>query len=331
MNKVVFFLLHNKNLWSKLKLPHWHLHACFFFRLRSPLWLHVSAVRKIAHFKPKTSCQTCPRGAIGRTYLFYLGPMKDTKSARYTDRKCLSFLLTCLCCDSCTQLPASLKQLRGGRIVRSFWTRTDRNGRWNNWGICNQWVKPFLFFTQHKLIPTHCRVIANKRAPQWRGGTVHAGLMEIYSGGMAMLSLSVGYRTGLLDKMLTYDEPKTCAEVARDTGLKERWGESNGKTVCLCILLKTTLFLENLSLQIRSGMDVSDDLSQDHKPSEGKWRGQIHHPKTQTSRFFTQQFGRLPAPVGTSDRRTCQLFQERRTSRFSLRLLFWAANSNTTC
>lgn len=37
-----------------------------------------------------------------------------------------------------------------------------------------------------------------------------------------MLSLSVGYRTGLLDKMLTYDEPKTCAEVARDTGLKER-------------------------------------------------------------------------------------------------------------
>ena len=39
---------------------------------------------------------------------------------------------------------------------------------------------------------------------------------------MVTLSLFVGSKTGLLDKLLSYDEPKTCQEIADDAYLKER-------------------------------------------------------------------------------------------------------------
>lgn len=44
----------------------------------------------------------------------------------------------------------------------------------------------------------------------------------MYAGGMVMLSMSVGSKTELIDKMLTFDEPKTSSQIAEETGLKER-------------------------------------------------------------------------------------------------------------
>ena len=38
-----------------------------------------------------------------------------------------------------------------------------------------------------------------------------------------MMCLSLGTKIGVVDKMLSYDEPKTCKEIAGDAGLKERW------------------------------------------------------------------------------------------------------------
>ena len=35
--------------------------------------------------------------------------------------------------------------------------------------------------------------------------------------------LSLGTKIGVIDKMLSYEEPKTCKEIADDAGLKERW------------------------------------------------------------------------------------------------------------
>ena len=41
---------------------------------------------------------------------------------------------------------------------------------------------------------------------------------------MTMLSLSLGHKIGLVDKLLSYDEPKTVNEIAEDADLKERYG-----------------------------------------------------------------------------------------------------------
>ena len=45
----------------------------------------------------------------------------------------------------------------------------------------------------------------------------------MFAGSMAMLSLSLGFNVGLVDKLLSYDEPKSIKEIADDADLKERF------------------------------------------------------------------------------------------------------------
>ena len=40
---------------------------------------------------------------------------------------------------------------------------------------------------------------------------------------LTIMSISVGTKVGLVDKMLLYHEPKSCVEIANDAGLKERY------------------------------------------------------------------------------------------------------------
>ena len=42
---------------------------------------------------------------------------------------------------------------------------------------------------------------------------------------MTMLSLSLGSKIGLVNKLLSYDEPKSIKEIADDADLKERFGQ----------------------------------------------------------------------------------------------------------
>ena len=42
---------------------------------------------------------------------------------------------------------------------------------------------------------------------------------------MTMLSLSLGSKIGLINKLLSYDEPKSIKEIANDADLKERFGQ----------------------------------------------------------------------------------------------------------
>ena len=44
----------------------------------------------------------------------------------------------------------------------------------------------------------------------------------MFANSFVILALSVGSKTGLIDKLLSYNEPKTCKEIADDAGLKER-------------------------------------------------------------------------------------------------------------
>ena len=55
-----------------------------------------------------------------------------------------------------------------------------------------------------------------------------------------MMCLSLGTKIGVMDKMLSYDEPKTCKEIADDAGLKERW------ELKLFSTLKLLQFFKNL-------------------------------------------------------------------------------------
>ena len=48
------------------------------------------------------------------------------------------------------------------------------------------------------------------------------GLGKMFADSFAILAMSVGSKTGLMDKLLAYDQPKTCKEIADDAGLKER-------------------------------------------------------------------------------------------------------------
>ena len=44
----------------------------------------------------------------------------------------------------------------------------------------------------------------------------------MFADSFVILAMSVGSKTGLIDKLISYDGPKTCKEIADDTGLKER-------------------------------------------------------------------------------------------------------------
>ena len=48
------------------------------------------------------------------------------------------------------------------------------------------------------------------------------GLGKMFADSFVILAMSVGSKTGLIDKLLSYDQPKTCTEIADDAGLKER-------------------------------------------------------------------------------------------------------------
>ncbi len=51
---------------------------------------------------------------------------------------------------------------------------------------------------------------------------------------MVVLSLAVGIRTGLLQKVASYTEPKTSVEIAQDTRLKERY-ECQQTRIRVCV------------------------------------------------------------------------------------------------
>ena len=48
---------------------------------------------------------------------------------------------------------------------------------------------------------------------------------QMMADSMTMLSLSLGSKIGLINKLLSYDEPKSIKEIADDADLKERLGQ----------------------------------------------------------------------------------------------------------
>ena len=50
-----------------------------------------------------------------------------------------------------------------------------------------------------------------------------SGVNLMCSDTFTTMCLSLGTKIGVMDKMLSYEEPKTCKEIADDAGLKERW------------------------------------------------------------------------------------------------------------
>ena len=52
-----------------------------------------------------------------------------------------------------------------------------------------------------------------------------SGMGQMMADSMTMLSLSLGSKIGLINKLLSYDEPKSIKEIANDADLKERFGQ----------------------------------------------------------------------------------------------------------
>ena len=45
----------------------------------------------------------------------------------------------------------------------------------------------------------------------------------MFADSLTIMAMSVGSKSGLVDNLLSYEEPKTCQEIADDAGLKERF------------------------------------------------------------------------------------------------------------
>ena len=57
-----------------------------------------------------------------------------------------------------------------------------------------------------------------------------------------MMCLSLGTKIGVMDKMLSYEEPKSCKDIADDASLKERWGST--KKIIFDSQTETQLFIK---------------------------------------------------------------------------------------